>query len=160
MVGIVIAVMPLPQALYPMILSSSVKRFGAANLLFLAILTAFCGSFFHIWFSATTPIYFIVIAFLLLGINWTIANTVMYSAVNQVIPMHKIAGAVGTISTIWSFAGSILLSGGSAVFDSVEKKSSFLPAFHASMYFNFIATAVVLAAAIWVMVSMRKKREA
>ena len=60
----------------------------------------------------------------------------MITAVNQVIAPRQVGVALGTISTIWNIVGSIFLATSTAVFHSIEARTSFLPAFHGVIDFN------------------------
>ncbi|MFS8563656.1 MAG: hypothetical protein LVR00_04775 [Rhabdochlamydiaceae bacterium] len=71
------------------------------------------------------------------------------TAVTRVVPPHKIGATIGTIGTIWNIAGSLLLAISTAIFHTVEIKTSFLPAFHRTIDFNIAFATLALIAAIW-----------
>ncbi len=156
LIGLLIAVIPAATALISFVFNRSVKVFGVANLLFFGIFAAFLAAAAHRMIELNTPLLYLIIPFFLLGINWGLSNAAMITAVNQVIAPGEIGAAIGTIATIWNIAGSILLSISTAVFHFVETRSSFLPAFHSAMDTNLIFAALILAAAIWVRVRLKK----
>lgn len=157
LIGILIAVIPAAQALISFVFNRSVKRFGVANLLFISVVAAFVAVALHRLINLHTPILFLILPFFLLGINWGLSNSAMITAVNQVIPSHEIGAALGTITTIWNVVGSIMLATSTAVFHSVEVKTSFLPAFHSAINFNIAFAAVVLIGAIWARSMMKRQ---
>lgn len=108
--------------------------------------------------QSDTSLYFLIIPFLLLGINWGLSNAAMITAVNQVIAPRKIGAALGTIATIWNIVGSLMLAISTAIFHTVESRTSFLPAFHVAINFNIVFTAIILAVAFWIRMKLRENR--
>jgi hypothetical protein len=155
LIGILIAVIPAAQALISLIFERSVKWFGVKNLLFFSVLAGACAIALHRFIQESTPIFFLVLPFFLLGINWGLSNSAMITAVNQVIAPRKIGAALGTIATIWNIVGAILLAASTAVFNAVEIKSSFLPAFHSAINFNIAFAAIILAIGIWIRLKLK-----
>lgn len=156
LIGILVAVIPAAQALISFVFNRAVKTFGIAKLLFISIIAAFCAAVLHCLIKESTPLLFLVIPFLLLGVNWGLSNAAMITAVNEVITPRKIGAAIGTIATIWNIMGAILLATSTAVFDAVETRSSFLPAFHAAVLFNTAFAMLVLLSACWAYAKVRK----
>ncbi len=132
------------------------KLFGVANLLFFSVFAAFFAIIFHRMIQLDTPLLFLIVPFFLLGVNWGLSNSAMITAVNQVIPSRKIGAALGTIATIWNIVGSILLAVSTAVFHSVEIRTSFLPAFHSAINFNIVFATIILVVVIWVRIRLKK----
>jgi EmrB/QacA subfamily drug resistance transporter len=155
-IGLLIAVIPAAQVLISFMFSRAVKWFGVTNLLFFSVLVAFFAIGFHRMIQLQTPLLFLILPFFLLGVNWGLSNAAMITAVNAVIPRRKIGAALGTITTIWNIVGSLLLAISTAVFHSVEIRTSFLPAFHSAINFNIVFAAILLAVAIWVQVRLKK----
>jgi EmrB/QacA subfamily drug resistance transporter len=158
LIGLLIAVIPAAQALISFVFSRSVKLFGVANLLFFSIFAAFFAVVFHRMIQPDTPLLFLILPFFLLGINWGLSNAAVITAVNQVIAPRKIGAALGTIATVWNIVGSILLAVSTAVFHSVEIRTSFLPAFHSAINFNIVFAGIILVVAIWVRAKLKKQK--
>jgi EmrB/QacA subfamily drug resistance transporter len=148
-IGLLIAVIPAAQALMSFIFAGMVKRFGSANLLFFSVLAAFIAVGLHRLIQIDTPLYFLILPFFLLGINWGLSNSGLITAINETISPRHIGAAIGTTATIWNVVGSLMLAGSTAVFHSVEIRSSFLPAFHSAVTFNIIFAGILLLIAIW-----------
>lgn len=64
------------------------------------------------------------------------------------IAPHEISSAIGTITTIWNVAGSIVLALSAAIFHFVESRTSFLTAFHSANLMMVIFAGLILISAI------------
>jgi MFS family permease len=148
LIGLLIAIIPAAQVVISFVFSHSVKRFGIRNLLFFSIFSAVCAAGLHRFIDAQTPLLFLVLPFFLLGINWGLSNAGVITAVNQVIPPKHIASALGTITTVWNFTGSMILAVSTAIFHSAAKTGSFLSGFHSAITFIILFATLILAAAI------------
>lgn len=155
-IGLLIAVIPAAQALMSFVFARMVKRFGVANLLLFSVVAAFIAVGLHRMIQIDTPLYFLILPFFLLGINWGLSNSAMITAVNQTISSRLIGAALGTIATIWNIVGSLLLAVSTAIFHSVEVRSSFLSAFHSAVVFNIVFAAILLLIAIWARMGLKK----
>lgn len=147
-IGLLIAIIPAAQV----VISFGFKyllKLGLANLLFGSCIAPLIAAFLHLFFGIHSSLAVFIIPFALLGINWGLSNTAMITAVNQSVAPQKIGESIGTIATIWNFAGSILLALSTVIFHIQETK--FLPAFRTVIGFNLIFMAVVIlfAFAIW-----------
>lgn len=49
-----------------------------------------------------------------------------------------------------------MLAISTAIFHTVKSRTSFLPAFHVAINFNIFFAAIILAAAFWIRVKLRK----
>lgn len=156
LIGVLVAVIPAAQALISFVFNRAVKRFGVAKLLFISVIAALCAALLHCLIKEHTPLLFLVLPFLLLGINWGLSNAAMITAVNEVIPPRQIGAAIGTIATIWNIVGALLLAASTAVFDAVETRSSFFPAFHAAILFNTAFAMLILLSACWAYAKLKK----
>lgn len=156
-IGLLIAVIPAAQCLISFVYNRCVQKFGAANLLFYSIVAAFLATILHRWLGTTTPLFFLILPFFLLGVNWGLTNAAMLTAVNDVIAPRYIAAALGTIATIWNIVGSVLLATSTAIFHAVSKHATFLPAFHTAIDFNIAFVSLGLIFAIGVRIKLKKK---
>lgn len=159
LIGLLIAVIPAAQAVISFVFNRAVKWLGVSNLLFISVIAAFSAVILHRFIYLHTPIFFLILPFFLLGINWGLSNSAMITAVNQVIAPPTIGAAIGTIATIWNLVGAILLAASTAVFHAAEVKTSFLPAFHKAINFNIAFAAIVLVAAIWIRIKLKKNQK-
>lgn len=156
LIGLLIAVIPAAQVLISIGFNRFEKRFGIANLLFVSIVTAFIAVVLHRTIQIDTSLYFLILPFFLLGVNWGLSNAATITAINQVVAPRKIGVAIGTVMTVWNIVGSILLAASTAVFHSAEAGSSFLPAFHSTINFNIVFGILIFSAGIWVRAKLKK----
>ncbi|HEY5234891.1 MAG TPA: MFS transporter, partial [Rhabdochlamydiaceae bacterium] len=156
LIGLLIAVIPAAQVLISIGFNRFEKRFGIANLLFVSIVTAFIAVLLHRTIQIDTSLYFLILPFFLLGVNWGLSNAATITAINQVVAPRKIGVAIGTVMTVWNIVGSILLAASTAVFHTAEVGSSFLPAFHSTINFNIVFGILIFIAGIWVRAKLKK----
>jgi MFS family permease len=152
--GLLIAVIPAAQVVISFGFNTILKWFSLANLLLISCITPLIAAIFHLFMGADTSLAFFIIPFALLGINWGLSNTAMITAVNRNAPPAKIGESIGTIATIWNMAGSILLAISTVIFHM--QKTRFLPSFKVVIGFNLLFLLVVILAAIWVRLRVRK----
>ena len=157
LIGLLIAVIPAAQVLISFVFNRLEKRFGVANLLFFSTLTAFFAIALHRMLQLQTSLYFLILPFFLLGVNWGLSNAATITAINQIITPRKIGAALGTIMTIWNIVGSILLAASAAIFHAAETHTSFLQAFHSTVNFNIIFGAIILITTITVYTKLKKQ---
>lgn len=137
-IGLLIAIIPVAQVLTSACFHSLLKWFRSSSLLLFSCAAALLGFFMHLFFEATTPFPFIAVAFFLLGINWALSNVLMVHTAAKVLPAHENAQAIGTLCTLWNVMAALFLALSSALFHSLEKNSSFLPAMQGTILFNVL----------------------
>lgn len=147
-IGLLIAIIPAAQVVISFSFKWLLKWIGLSNLLFLSCLAPLIAAILHLSISEHSSLPFFIIPFALLGINWGLSNTAMITAVNQNVTPIKIGEAIGTIATIWNFAGSILLAISTAIFHL--QKAAFLPAFKTVIGFNLVFMLIVTIIALMI----------
>ncbi|MBX7067404.1 MAG: MFS transporter [Parachlamydiales bacterium] len=155
-IGLLIAIIPAAQVVISFGFNYLLK-IGLANLLFASCVAPLISAFLHLFFGIHSSLAIFILPFALLGINWGLSNTAMITAVNQTVAPQKIGESIGTIATIWNFAGSVLLALSTVIFHS--KKTAFLPAFKTVIGFNliFLAVVILIAVAVRRKISMKKQ---
>lgn len=117
-IGLTLLCVPLVQILISLFLENLVKKYGVFNLLVLGIglatLTAIC----HAFFTPASFILFILIALILMGYTWGIANAGSILATSQSVPERKIGVTLGTIFTFWNVSNTVFLALTSVIFHS------------------------------------------
>jgi EmrB/QacA subfamily drug resistance transporter len=152
-IGLLIAVIPAAQALISFVFNRMIKWFGLPNILLISLGSGFLSVILHRTIELHTSLYFLPIPFFLLGVNWGLSNAAMISSVNEVIAPSKIGEAIGTIATIWNVTGALFLAISTAIFHG--SKDPFLQAFHRVIDFNFIMTAILFFAALFICLKLR-----
>lgn len=155
LIGVLIAFIPAAQVIISFSFNRLEKHLGTANLMLISNSIAFFSVVLHRFIQIDTPLIFLILPFFLLGINWGLSNAATMTAANLVIAPHEIGAAVGMIFTIWNLVGSLILAASSAVFHTIELKSSFLPAFHSVINFNIAFAAIALLGTCWVRLKIK-----
>ncbi len=152
-IGVLVAAIPAAQSLMSLGFHRAVTRFGSGHLLFGSTLTGFGAICLHRTFTETTPVPWLLVPFLLLGVNWGLSNSATLAAVNEVMPPRKIGAAVGTIATIWNVVGALLLGISTAVFRVGE---GFLTDYYRMVNLNIAFAALLVIGAFIAQKKMRK----
>jgi hypothetical protein len=66
---------------------------------------------------------YVILAFVLMGYTWGLANTGTLAAVVESVPAERTGGALGTVFTFWNVSGSIMLALSTVIFHSREAAS-------------------------------------
>jgi EmrB/QacA subfamily drug resistance transporter len=156
-IGVMTAIIPVGQALVSFVLNRLVNSFGVAQLLLASLGVAFTSAILHRFLGADSSLLYIAIPFFLLGITWGLSNSLMITAVNQVIAKKQIGAAIGTIATIWNIAGSVILAISAVIFHSIEAKKNFLDGFYGAISFNIGFAAFILIVGFYIFSKIRTK---
>lgn len=108
--GLMLLAMPIGQVLFSLISGPLIKKIGLGRILLLAIFATVVASLGHAFFSVSTPYWFAVVIFFLLGLTIGAANVGLASAAYGQVPEEKIGGVIGTMGTIWNLSGSVVLA--------------------------------------------------
>ncbi len=118
--GLILFVITLSLTIFSSFLGKIVKKVGLFGAMFIgggaAILAAALQLFFHL----STPIIFIMVPMVFIGIAWAIANTVPTIAVHSAVAKDKIGMAIGMTYTMFNLGGSIGLAVAVVVFNAME----------------------------------------
>lgn len=147
-VGLLITIIPVAQVIVSSFFSVLLKRLGVYKIMMISIITGFIAIAFHGLIREGSSIFFLIVPFALLGINWSFSNAGTIAAVNLVVQPDKISLAIGSIFMMWNMSGAIFLSLSSVIFHLVEKTHSFHSAFHAMVLLNAIFAFLIMVAAL------------
>lgn len=119
--GMLLLAIPAAQVVLSFFSNKLIVKLGLKNLLLFSFFCALAGSVCHGFFTQTTPVWFVIFSFILMGITWGLANIGFLSAAHGVVEEQKVGGAIGTIATAWNISGSVCLAIGAVVFYYFEK---------------------------------------
>lgn len=142
-IGLMIAIIPIAQVLTSACFHHLLKWFNASSLLLFSCAAALIGFSMHLFFRETTSFIWVAIAFFLLGINWALSNVLMVHTAAKELPAHQNAQAIGTLCTLWNVMAALFLALSSALFHTLEKTSSFIPAMQGAFLFNTLFALVL-----------------
>jgi EmrB/QacA subfamily drug resistance transporter len=129
-VGLTLLSVPIAQVIISLVWEKLMKKFKVLDLLLLGLLSALLAAIFHAFFSPSITILFVLLALVLMGYTWGIANAGTITALTQAVEPQKMGGAIGTVFTFWNLCGSIALALATVVFHWQESTSNFMNAFH------------------------------
>ncbi len=109
-VGLTLVCVPVIQVIISLRLEKLVEKFNVVNLLKFGVITAFLSALCHAFFSPNISILFVLLALILMGYTWGIANAGTIAAIKHVVPPEKMGSAAGTIFTFWNVSGSVFLA--------------------------------------------------
>lgn len=115
-VGMTLLSVPLVQVFISLFLEKFVGMFGIYRIILSALGIAIFSAILHAFFTPTISIYFVVVALMLMGYTWGIANAGTITAIHQSVPIYKLGSAIGTMFTFWNVSSSIFLASSSILF--------------------------------------------
>lgn len=154
-IGLLVAAIPAAQVVISFSFGFLLKRFGIRTLMLVSIMGALIAVALHQTIQAKTPLLYLILPFVLLGVNWGLSNAGLLTSVNNSVSPSKVAAGIGSIAMMWNMVGSIFLALSSALFYLKEENYSFMESFHTVVQFNFIFALAVMLFAI--VVFMRYK---
>jgi len=96
---------------------------GILNTIFLGLLLAFIAALLQIFFTSTTPFWYVVTAFICLGSVWAMGNTVPIIAAQAAVDPARMSVATGTMITMFNIGGSIGLAMAVVIYHVVTSRS-------------------------------------
>lgn len=108
--GLVLFAIPLAVFTVAFTVGSMMTQLGMLKTILLGLGVAAFSSFLQIFFSVTTPLWYIVLAFLCLGSMWALGNTAPIIAAHAVVGRERTSVATGTMVTMFNIGGSIALA--------------------------------------------------
>lgn len=109
-IGLTLLTVPLIQIFISVYLKNLLKQFHVINLLIFGILMALISGIFHLFFTPTISILFVLMGLLLMGYTWGISNAGVIVAMKESMPPQKMGSVMGTIFTFWNVSGSVFLA--------------------------------------------------
>ena len=108
--GLVLFAIPIAVFLVAFIVGWLIHRIGIINTIVLGVTLAIVSCVLQLFFTVNTPLWFIIIAFILLGSMWAMGNTVPIIAAQTAVGPARSSVATGTIVTMFNIGGSIGLA--------------------------------------------------
>ena len=121
--GIVLFSIPIAVFLVAMIVGRLINRLGIVNTILLGLGIGILSGFLQIFFSNTSALWYIVIAFVCLGSMWAMGNTVPIIAAQTAVGPSRVSVATGTIITMFNVGGSVGLAIAVVIYNFLGNKS-------------------------------------
>ncbi len=117
----------LPATVMVALLSSVTGRIvdkrGPKEILMLGLALFFVSAILQSQFNASTPLYFILFAYLIFGIGWACILSPSFVAALSSVPNETHGVAMGTIGTLHNLGGAIGLAFGTLIYTILSKSS-------------------------------------
>jgi EmrB/QacA subfamily drug resistance transporter len=155
MIGLFVLAIPLAQVIISYFFHSLLKLCGLSNLFFISVAAGTLAIVLHRFITPTTPLWYLLIPFLLLGVPWGLSNTALLTAVNQELPARKVGESIGTITTFWNVIGSVFLAISAIIFKHIG--TDFMPSFYGATLFNIVVAMIMLVVAAIICLSLKKR---
>jgi EmrB/QacA subfamily drug resistance transporter len=100
-----------------------IARIDIIKTIILALLIAMIAGLLHTFFAYTTPFWYVIMTFVLLGSVWAMGNTVPIIAAHAAVDSARMSSATGTLVTLFNIGGSIGLSIAVVIYNFVTTQS-------------------------------------
>ena len=159
LVGLLVAAIPAGQAVISLFFTRLIKHVGISNILLLSITASFIAAGMHLFVTKTISVYYLIVPFLLMGINWGLSNSGMIIAVNDEISESQRSVAYGTLATLWNLSGTVILAISVAIFHTVHHDQDvFFEGYKSAVIFLAAFAALIFISAILARILGRKKQ--
>ncbi len=108
--GLILFAIPIAVFLMAIIVGWLISRLNILNTIILGMILAVLSALLQIFFTNSTPLWYILIAFVCLGCIWATGNTVSIIAAQAAVGSNRASLATGTIVTMFNVGGSIGLA--------------------------------------------------
>jgi len=134
-VGLTLLSVTVIQVIISLMLAKLLKLFSVYQLLVFGIAATAISAFIHVFFHSGTSIIIILLAMILMGYTWGIANAGGITAITNTVDAAETGTAIGTIFTLWNLSGAIFLALSTVIFHLGE---------HATMSHYFHQNHIIL----------------
>lgn len=121
--GLVLFAIPIAVFIVAFMVGWLINFLGIINTILLGLLIATISGLLQIFFIITTPLWYIVLAFICLGTMWAMGNTVPIIAAQTAVGSSRLSVATGTMVTMFNIGGSIGLTIAVVIYHFVASKS-------------------------------------
>ena len=108
--GVVLFAIPIAVLGVALMVGWLIQCCGIINTILIGLMIGSLAGLLHTFFTPTTPIWFVILAFVALGGIWAMGNTVSIIAAQTAVGPARVSVATGTIVTTFNIGGSIGLA--------------------------------------------------
>lgn len=165
-IGLIMVAAPVMQVALSFNFNRLVDAVGVDRLLVFSIFIGLVAAIFHVFIHAESSYLLIVVALLLMGFTWCVANAGTITAATQSIDHAVLGAGIGTIFTLWNISGSIYLAIASVLIHNKEQslgvdpdhvdmttrffKNVFFQGYHTATWFSVVVCLICLVLALLV----------
>lgn len=118
--GLILFVIPIAVFGVAFIVDKIIRCFGLINTILIGLILGAFASLLQIFFTNNCSLYFVVIAFFILGSMWAIGNTVPVIAGQTAVGSERSSVATGTMITLFNLGGSVGLALSVVIYHSIS----------------------------------------
>jgi EmrB/QacA subfamily drug resistance transporter len=121
--GFVLFAIPIAVFLVAFMVEGLIARIDIIKTILLALLIGLVSAMLHTFFHQATPLWYVIMTFILLGSVWAMGNTVPIIAAHAAVDSARMSSATGTLVTLFNIGGSIGLSIAVVIYNFVTAQS-------------------------------------
>lgn len=121
--GLILFAIPIAVFIVAFAIGRLLSLFGIINTIIMGLGLAALSCLLQLFFTISTPLWYIVIAFLSLGSMWAMGNTVPVIAAQTAVGPSRSSVATGTMVTMFNVGGSIGLAIAVVIYNYVGDKA-------------------------------------
>lgn len=121
--GLVLFAIPIAVFAIAFIVEWLISHLGIINTILLGLVLALLSALLQVFFISTTPLWYVVTAFICLGSMWALGNTLPIIAAQTAVGPHRASVATGTMVTMFNIGGSIGLAVAVVIYQFVTSSS-------------------------------------
>ena len=121
--GLILFAIPIAVFGVAFIVEWLIARTSIIHTIFIGMGLAILSAVLHLFFTSMTPLWFVIMAFILLGSMWAMGNTVPIIAAQTAVGVHRLSVATGTMVMMFNMGGSIGLAISVVIYQAVASKS-------------------------------------
>jgi len=121
--GLVLFAIPIAVFAIAFIVEWLISCLGIINTILIGLLLALTSALLQVFFVSTTPLWYVITAFICLGSMWAMGNTLPIIAAQTAVSHDRASVATGTMVTMFNIGGSIGLAVAVVIYQFVTSKS-------------------------------------
>lgn len=121
--GLVLFAIPVAVFAIAFIVGWLISCLGIINTILIGLLLALISALLQVFFISTTPLWYVITAFICLGSMWAMGNTLPIIAAQTAVGPHRASVATGTMVTMFNIGGSIGLTVAVVIYQFVTSRS-------------------------------------
>lgn len=154
--GLVLFAIPVAVFVVAFVVHSLIARLGIINTIIVGLVLSLLSALLQVFFVSTTPLWYVILAFIVLGSMWAMGNTLPIIAAQTSVSPNRASVATGTMVTMFNIGGSIGLALAVVIYQFLNSifNDIFIHGFAGVMWFLFTLSCLsLLSVVIWKCVS-------
>lgn len=120
-IGLCLLAVPGAQVIISSFWGKLSSHHNIPNILTLSLFCGLAAAIMHFYFTPHTSYWFVIIAFIFIGVLWGVANSGGVGYAIQSVDPARVGATIGTLGTTWNISGSIAIAAGAVIFHNSEQ---------------------------------------